>query len=82
MIIDYSISIMKFFVKIVKMVIFMVYVFICTLKSEQPTFRRPPTHPNLNIVRIFKIRTYFWMLPKSISTKFVSITSRIYHDAL
>ena len=30
-------------VKIVKIVIFRVYIFICTRKSEQPTFRNPPT---------------------------------------
>ncbi len=49
----------------VKAIIFGVYVFICTQKSEQATCRNPPTHPNLNIVRIFEIRTYYWTLPKS-----------------
>ncbi len=33
--------------------------------SEQPTFRNPPIHPNLNIVQILKIRLYFWTLPNS-----------------
>ncbi len=37
-----------------------------TLKSEQPSVRKPPTHQNQNIVRILKICTYFWTLPKSI----------------
>ncbi len=37
---------------------------ICTLKSEQPTFRKPPIHhQNPNIVRILKIRMYYWTLP-------------------
>ena len=40
MLINYSISIMKFLVKIVKIVIFRVYVFIFTLESEQPSFRK------------------------------------------
>ena len=57
---------MKFWVHMVETITFQVYVFICTEKSEQLAFSNPPTHPNLNIVQILKLRTYYWRLPNMI----------------